>query len=816
MKFLRITIWFGVVALGLNAFSAQAGWFDQAWGFRKLLSINYTNVAGPLTNFPVLVSRTDTELQNYAKSNAYDLVFTTADGTTRLAHEIESFSNGTLVAWVKLPLLSSTSNTLFYLYYGNASSTNQQNPTMVWDGNYSAVWHLDETANGSSREYKDATSNARDARGRGGIPNLTAGKLGSGQAFDGASDYIESESNIAITGNNVRTLSFWTKLNSASAAAIAGWGNANNNENFVAGAYGNYWTLAGYGTGNDWTSIAAATTGNWQFNTIVHNGSTVRWYVNGAEIGSGFAHTYATTDSKVILGYSIYAGTSYYLNGILDEVRISNLARSLNWIRTEYTNQNSPTTFLTTGTPESGPGRPVITAINSGVTPKYGTTFSVTVSIQNATGVAQTATNNTIVNLSLASGAGTLGGILTGTITNGSSSVTINGATYNRVESSVSIIASRSSGDVLAAGTSSTFNVTQAPLTITANSASRVYGSTNPSFTASYNGWVNGDTSNVLSGTPSFSTSATTNSAPGTYAIVPALGSLSTSNYTFTTFSNGTLTITKASSALTVGVSANPVATGSNVVLTATISAIAPATGTATGVVQFRSDGQVVGSAATLVGGIARLTNSALAHGAHTITAEYAGDTNFSGSSNNLGTSLVINTAPRTGTDSLERYALGGVKIRIANLLTNDSDLDGDGISFLSFDAATMNGGTVSSNSGWLIYTPATGFTNADSFNYTILDTSSLQSTGLVTISLRTSTNSAENVVSTQILTNGQRSVRLSGIPGRSYTIQFATNSINPTWSSLTNLAANSRGEITFTDTTSTNSTARYYRSIQP
>ncbi len=73
-------------------------------------------------------------------------------------------------------------------------------------------------------------------------------------------------------------------------------------------------------------------------------------------------------------------------------------------------------------------------------------------------GVANVAAN-TDVSLSLATGTGTLGGTLTGTINAGSSSVTISGVTYTKAESGVSVTATRTSGDSLTPGTSALFTV---------------------------------------------------------------------------------------------------------------------------------------------------------------------------------------------------------------------------------------------------------------------------------------------------------------------------------------------------------------------
>ena len=58
-----------------------------------------------------------------------------------------------------------------------------------------------------------------------------------------------------------------------------------------------------------------------------------------------------------------------------------------------------------------------------------------------------------------------------------------------------------------------TLTITQAPLTITANNFSRTYGAANPAFTVAYAGFVNAETSAVLGGVLSCSTTAVAGSA---------------------------------------------------------------------------------------------------------------------------------------------------------------------------------------------------------------------------------------------------------------------------------------------------------------
>ena len=73
------------------------------------------------------------------------------------------------------------------------------------------------------------------------------------------------------------------------------------------------------------------------------------------------------------------------------------------------------------------------------------------------------------------------------------------------------------SGNYAFAYVNGTLTVTKASLTVMANDASRPYGVANPAFSGSYYGQKNGDTF-----TMSFTTSATTVSPVGSYAIVPS------------------------------------------------------------------------------------------------------------------------------------------------------------------------------------------------------------------------------------------------------------------------------------------------------
>jgi hypothetical protein len=110
----------------------------------------------------------------------------------------------------------------------------------------------------------------------------------------------------------------------------------------------------------------------------------------------------------------------------------------------------------------------------------------------------------------------------------------------------VAVTANQSGGEAYqaAATVTQSFTVAPATLTVTAGSKSIAQGATMPSLTSDYSlsGWVNGDTSASVSGTPTITTTATDTNTIGTYSINIAKGSLSSANYTFSLV-NGTLSV---------------------------------------------------------------------------------------------------------------------------------------------------------------------------------------------------------------------------------------------------------------------------------
>ena len=186
------------------------------------------------------------------------------------------------------------------------------------------------------------------------------------------------------------------------------------------------------------------------------------------------------------------------------------------------------------------------------------------------------------------------------------------------------------------ASAQASLTATKAVLSVTAQNAARQYGAANPVLTYGLSGFVNGDTQAAVTGAPVLSTSATATSAPGNYAIAIQAGTLAAANYTFA-LAGGTLSITPASTATSLAPSATTVNPGQSVSLTATVTA-AGTTAIPAGTVTFLSGTTVLGSAALTPAGVATYAAASLSPGLNTITASYAGDSDFNASTSQPAT----------------------------------------------------------------------------------------------------------------------------------------------------------------------------------
>lgn len=351
-----------------------------------------------------------------------------------------------------------------------------------------------------------------------------------------------------------------------------------------------------------------------------------------------------------------------------------------------------------------------------------------------------------------------------------------------------------------------------AALVITAENKTNVSGAPLPVFTATYSGFKLSDGSGNLTTLVSLTSAATQSSPVGTYAVVAS--DAASPDYSIT-FVHGTLHVISAHAIGVLASSANPALPGVTVMFTYTLNPLAPSAATPSGTVAFRTNGVTAATVSINGSGVAEFSTAELPHGYHSITAEYAGDGNFSGATNSLKQN--INTPVAALNDSIERYPLSTVKVKKSALLANDSDADGDALTFLTVSSASTNGGTIFVNGNWITYHPPSGYTGVDAFSYSVTDNHGSTNTALVIVNVKPNSALAAQDLTIEDLGNGSFRVRGAGVPGYSYHIQFATELANPVWEPLGGpVTADEFGAIEAVDTPGTGVPQRYYRAVWP
>ena len=321
--------------------STEAAWWNDMWRYRKKLTIDHDYVAGELQNFPVLVSLTDTDLASAAQSDGDDIAFTDGDGN-KFAHEIESYtsSTGVLVAWVKIPNLTPSHDMDIYMYYGNPTCQTQQAPTDVWDDNFKMVQHLADTGTG---DRLDSTENNND-----GVTGSYEGdesvdaRVGKGNDLDGTDTFtIAHQSYFNQKG---LTFSAWARFDQLGYRYIARKG--------ASAPWGLTCRVQGDSIGfsvrridsTEFQAVGSVVTATWYHITgVFGEDNLVTLYVNGSQVDQKTFSGELLTDAN---GITVGGSAGFNMDGIIDEIRFSNTARSVQWIQTEYNNQNSPSTFL--------------------------------------------------------------------------------------------------------------------------------------------------------------------------------------------------------------------------------------------------------------------------------------------------------------------------------------------------------------------------------------------------------------------------------------------------------------------------------------
>jgi hypothetical protein len=331
---------------------------NTAWQYSKIIGLNTTSsgagVSGAVYGFPVLLRLTNYNFNfGEARNNGDDLRFAKPDNTP-LACEVERWDQvaGLAEVWVKVDTIFGDNDAQsIVMYWGNANASGASNSAAVFDeaNGFQGVWHLDAATNAIE---KDATIHHYDATPFGKtLPSDSIGIIGSAKKFDGFSNYFGMKGT-ANSGMNFPEKSQYT---------LSAWVNVQTlDSTFQALVYkGTYqyglqirpegvWEFNEYKDSTWWEAVQfPAVTHAWKYVVGVRSGGQEFLYVDGILVGDSVIYTPRqvgivgrSTASDVQLGHSIDGDEGgRYFKGMLDEVCISGISRSADWILLCYMNQ---------------------------------------------------------------------------------------------------------------------------------------------------------------------------------------------------------------------------------------------------------------------------------------------------------------------------------------------------------------------------------------------------------------------------------------------------------------------------------------------
>ncbi len=339
------------------------------------MSITFAGYAGgrtALTDFPVLVVLSNNvgesgfNYSHFLREDGYDLRFKANPGdTVNLNYEIEAWdTNGTSFVWVQAPTLPGDgSGTLWALWGRESEQLACTTNGAVWSGGYRSVWHLGLT-NGVT-DLADWTPNRRYGVNYGTVS--AAGKIGQGRDFERDNKhYIDVPTGLGSiyipTANAPITLSCWFKAESITTAnmdhrlinthdatdstAIAlGLGLSNKLQMNIDGRDVG-------GANITVSSLTSLSVGQWYHGAVSFDGNVGILYLNGVEVGRTEVGAKLNPGAALAAKLGRLSPTANYFDGVLDEARISSVARSADWLWACHGNQASNAVFNAFGAME--------------------------------------------------------------------------------------------------------------------------------------------------------------------------------------------------------------------------------------------------------------------------------------------------------------------------------------------------------------------------------------------------------------------------------------------------------------------------------
>ena len=290
-----------------------------------------------IESFPLLV-RLDKDWFDFgqAQANGADIRVSTSTGEP-LAYQVEAWDaeRGTASIWVRIPSIKGNARQEIKLHWGNAAAASESNGQAVFNesNQYLSVWHMNDPVRDEVGTLPSTDTGT----------TATAGMIGTARHLPGGKGVFCGD-NIPNypSGASSHSTEAWFRIEQPN-ATIIGWGNEGGGRGSkVRMQFRSPPHIKIDSDFSDVKSERRLTLGEWIHVVHTYDREDGRIYINGKLDG-------AAKPLLDIKSTALWLGgwyNSYDFVGDLDEVRVSRVARSADWIKLLFENQKPHQTLV--------------------------------------------------------------------------------------------------------------------------------------------------------------------------------------------------------------------------------------------------------------------------------------------------------------------------------------------------------------------------------------------------------------------------------------------------------------------------------------
>lgn len=334
------------------AFSTSAdAWWNDKWTARKQLtvdaSITGADINETLVDVPMLVRLHTGNFGFFLDlaENGKDFRFVGSDKLPLKFHiDKIDLINEMAFIWIKVPQVKGGSNSeTIWMYYGNPEAVEGDDIGGSYGVNQVGVYHFGEVLAEDSTAYTNHASEATAV-------SEPAGFIGSAVRFRGTDRIVLGPSeSLVLNAETGWSISAWVKFEGSTQDSVVMHAKDVDGSVELVFKNGVIQIRASTPEGVVETSPQTIQLNTWEHVSVDYNGSQLALFVGGKEVARVDA-SIPTLSAPIILGAGAEGG---FFTGVIDEVQISNISRSPDWIKTIALSQGVGSTVLSFGGDES-------------------------------------------------------------------------------------------------------------------------------------------------------------------------------------------------------------------------------------------------------------------------------------------------------------------------------------------------------------------------------------------------------------------------------------------------------------------------------